>query len=320
MLAAFYERRGAAREVLRVGELPDPEPGAGEVRVRVHASAVNPTDTKSRRSPSAMPFARIVPHQDGAGIIDRAGSGVATERVGQRVWIYEAQWQRPHGTAAQFTIVPQEQAVPLPDHVSFEEGACLGIPAMTAHACLFSDGDIAGKSVLVTGGAGAVGYYAVQLARLARANVIATVGAPEQERLVRELGAGQVLDRRAPDLARRIGSVDHIVDVAFGANLPVSAEVLATGGVIATYASDAESEPRLPFRPLMLKNATVRFVLIYLVSKEGHRAAARDITAFLKTQQLRHSIARRFALAEIAAAHEAMEAGHLNGKAVIALP
>jgi NADPH2:quinone reductase len=320
MIAAWYERRGAARDVLEVGELPDPEPGPGEVRVRVHASAVNPTDTKSRRSPAPMQFPRVVPHQDGAGVIDRVGKGVPGERLGQRVWIYEAQWQRPHGTAAQLTVVAQEHAVPLPDHVSFEEGACLGIPAMTAHACLFSDGEIAGKTVLVTGGAGAVGYYAVQLARLSGARAISTVGSPEQERLVRELGIEDVLDRRAPDLARRIGMVDRIVEVAFGANLPVSAEVLAPNGVIATYASDGESEPRLPFRAFLLKNAAVRFLLIYLVSPEGHRAAARDITAHLQARRLRHSIARRFPLSDIAAAHEAMEQGHLNGKAVIEIP
>jgi NADPH2:quinone reductase len=320
MLAAFYEKRGPAREVLKVGELPDPEPGPGEVRVRVRASAVNPTDTKSRGRPSPMQFPRVVPHQDGAGIVDRVGSGVDARRVGQRVWIYEAQWQRPQGTAAQLTVVPQEQAVPLPDHVSFEEGACLGIPAITAHACLFSDGDVRGKTVLVTGGAGAVGYYAVQLARLAGANVVATVGSPQQERLVREAGIERILDRRAPDLAGRIGSVDRIVEVAFGANLSVSEQVLAANGVIATYASDAENEPRVPFRSFLLKNATVRFVLIYLVSAEGHRAAARDVTAHLQARKLRHSIARRFTLEQIAAAHEAMEAGHLNGKAIVTVP
>jgi NADPH:quinone reductase-like Zn-dependent oxidoreductase len=320
MIAAWYQKRGAAREVLQVGDRPDPTPGPGEVRVRVHASAVNPTDTKSRRSPAPMQFPCVVPHQDGAGVIDRVGAGVPEERVGQRVWIYEAQWQRPAGTAAQFTLVPQEQAVPLPDHVSFEEGACLGIPAMTAHACLFADGDIAGKRVLVTGGTGAVGFYAVQLAKLAGAQVIATVSTAEQERRVREVGIEQVVDRRAPDLAKRIGTVDRIVEVAFGANLSVTAEVLAPGGVIATYSSDAESEPRLPFRAFLLKNVTVRFVLIYLVSPAAHRAAVEEITAHLEARRLRHSIARTFPLSQIAAAHDAMEAGHLNGKVVVQIP
>jgi NADPH:quinone reductase len=320
MIAAWYERRGPAREVLQVGEMPDPEPGPGEVRVRIRASAVNPTDTKSRGRPAPMQFARVVPHQDGAGVVDRVGRDVPQSRVGQRVWIYEAQWQRPHGTAAQYSIVPQEQAVPLPDHVSFEEGACLGIPAMTAHACLFPDGDIRGKTVLVTGGAGAVGFYAVQLAKLAGARVITTVGAMDQQEKLRAAGADVVLDRRAPDLAGRIGTVDRIVEVAFGANLPVSAQVLAPGGVLATYASDAEEQPPFPVRPFLLKNATIRCVLIYLVSQEGHRAAVRDLSAHLEAGRLRHAIARRFALRDIAACHEAMEAGHLNGKAIVEIP
>jgi len=326
MIAAYYERKGAAREVLTVSDLPDPEPGPGEVRVRIAASAVNPTDTKARagrKGNMAMQFPRVIPHQDGAGTIDKVGPGVPEARVGQRVWLYEAQWQRPAGTAAQLATVPEENAVPLPDGVSFEEGACLGIPAITAHACLFSDGDIAGKTVLVAGGAGAVGYYALQLARLTGARVIVTVGSPEQEALVREAGIEEVLDRRASGLNQRIlqaiggRGVDRIVEVALGVNLALDAEVLAPSGVIATFASDADSEPVLPFRTFLLKNGTIRFVLVYLVSREAHRSAVRDLTAHLQRGRLRHSIARRFPLADIAAAHEAMEAGHLNGKVIV---
>jgi NADPH2:quinone reductase len=273
----------------------------------------------------AMPFPRVVPHQDGAGIIDRVGPGVPQERVGQRVWLYEAQRQRPFGTAAQLATVPEQNAVPLPDAVSFEEGACLGIPGITAHACLFSDGDIAGKTVLVAGGAGAVGYYALQLARLAGARVIATVGSPEQEALVRAAGIDDVLDRRESGLNQRIlratagRGVDRIVEVALGANLLLDAEVLAPSGVIASFASDAEPEPPLPFRAFLLKNATIRFVLVYLVSREAHLAAVADLTAHLEHGRLRHSIARRFPLSQIAAAHDAMEAGHLNGKVIVTL-
>ena len=328
MIAAWYEKKGPAREVLRVGELPDPEPGPGEVRIRVAASAVNPTDTKSRSgfSGATMQFPRVVPHQDGAGVIDRVGPGVPEGRAGERVWIWEAQWQRPFGTAAQLTVVPQERAVPLPAGVSFEEGACLGIPAITAHACLSGDGGVAGKTVLVAGGAGAVGFYALQLARLEGARTIVTVGSPEQERLVRGAGVEDVLDRRAPGLAERIveltkgRGVDRIVEVAFGANLPLDAKVLAASGAISTFSSDAEPEPKLPFRAFLLKNATVRFVLVYLLSPEAHQAAARDLTAHLAAGRLKHSIARRFPLGEIAAAHQAMEAGHLNGKIIVELP
>jgi NADPH2:quinone reductase len=328
MIAAYYEKKGSAREVLRVGELPDPEPRAGEVRVRIAASAVNPTDTKARTGSKgnvAMQFQRVVPHQDGAGTIDRVGPGVPEDRIGQRVWLYETQWQRPFGTAAEFATAPEEKAVPLPDGVSFEEGACLGIPAITAHACLCSDGDISGKTVLVAGGTGAVGWYALQLARLAGARTIATVSSPEQAEMVRSVGIEQVLDRREPGLNQRIlrategRGVDRIVEVALGVNLPLDIEVLAPSGVIGAFASDAVHEPTLPFRPLLLKNGTIRFVLVYLVSREAHLAAVRDLTAHLQGGRLRHSVARRFPLAEIAAAHEAMEAGHLNGKVIVTL-
>jgi NADPH2:quinone reductase len=209
MLAAWYEAKGKAREVLRVGELPDPEPGPGEVRVRVFASGVNPTDTKARggggwRGSSEMPFPRIVPHQDGAGVIDRVGSGVDPARAGERVWIYEAQWQRPFGTAAQLVTVPSANAVRLPAGVTFEEGASLGIPAMTAHECVAGGGPVAGKTVLVSGGAGAVGYFAVQIARLGGARVLATVSSAAQARLVSESGAHAVIDRKQEDVRARV--------------------------------------------------------------------------------------------------------------------
>jgi NADPH2:quinone reductase len=327
MLATWYEKKGRASEVLRVSQLPDPEPGPGEVRVQIHASAVNPTDTKARsgyRGVTKMPFPRVIPHQDGAGVIDRVGEGVASTRLGERVWIYEAQWQRPFGTAAELAVVPQDQAVPLPEGTSFEEGACLGIPAITAHRCLFADGDPRGKTVLVAGGAGAVGFYAVQLARLAGAKVIATVGSPEQAALVRAAGVEHVVDRHAPELAKRIrdlapGGVDRIVEVALGANFALDAEVLAPSGTIAAYASDSMADPPLPFTPLLLKNAALRTVLVYLISKEEHRHAVGDIGAHLTTGRLRHSIARRFGLAQIVQAHEAMEAGHLGGKVIVSV-
>jgi NADPH2:quinone reductase len=289
---------------------------------------VNPTDVKARSGQSgsaALAFARVIPHQDGAGVIDRVGEGVSPQRIGERVWIYEAQWQRPWGTAAQYTVVPQEQAVPLPENVSFAEGACLGIPAITAHHCLFADGPIAGKTVLVQGAAGAVGYYAAQLAQLSGARVIATVGAHDQARLVREAGIAQVVDRKREDVKERVlritegRGVDRIVEVALAANLDISLVVLASSGVIAAYASDNEPQPPppIPFRALLWKNATIRFVLVYFVSAEAHRAAVRDISAHLQSGALRHSIARRLPLSRIVEAHEAMEAGHLNGKLIV---
>jgi NADPH:quinone reductase len=333
MLAAWYEKNGAARDVLRCGELPDPEPGPGEVRVRVHASGVNPTDTKQRAGRprpgnAALPYARIVPHQDGAGVVDRVGKGVSPSRIGQRVWIYEAQWQRPSGTAAQYTTIPEERAVPLPDDVDFAAGACLGIPAITAHYCLFADGPVTDKTVLVQGAAGAVGYYAAQLARLSGARVIATIGSADQEQLVRDAGIAQVIDRKREDVKERVlrltadRGVDRIVEVALVANLDTSVAVIAPNAVIAAYASDVEPQPPppLPFRALLFKNATIRFALVYLVSAEAHRAAVRDISAHLASGALKHSVARRFPLSRIAEAHEAMEAGHLNGKVIVEVP
>lgn len=186
MRAAWYEKNGPAAEVLQVGDMPVPEPGPGEVRVRIVASGLNPTDVKARAGSRPMGFPRIVPHQDGAGVIDKVGRGVPASRVGEHIWLYIVQWQRPWGTAAQFTIVPATRAVPLPATATFAEGACLGIPAVTAHRCLFGDGAIDGQTVLVTGGAGAVGHYAVQLAKWAGATVIATVSSPEKRRSRRQ--------------------------------------------------------------------------------------------------------------------------------------
>jgi NADPH2:quinone reductase len=326
MKAAWYEEKGGARDVLRVGEMAVPEMGPGEVRVRLHASGVNPTDVKGRsgwRGAARMPFPRIVPHQDGAGVIEGVGAGVPESRLGQRVWLFEAQWQRPFGTAAEYAVVPARQAVRLPEAASFEEGACLGIPAMTAHRCLFADGAIAGQSVLVAGGAGAVGYYAVQLAKWGGATVIATVSSKEQETLVRAAGADHAVDRKTEDVAARVQAltggrgVDRVVEVAFGANLKTDLAVLAKNGVIATYASDDEHEPRLPFYPLMMAGVTVHFVLVYVMPEAAHEAAAKDITTCLEAGRLQHAITRRFSLDEIAEAHEAQERGHLGGKALV---
>jgi NADPH2:quinone reductase len=328
MRAAWYERKGPAREVLTVGELPIPEPGPGEVRVRIAVSAVNPTDTKSRsgwRGQTAMPFPQIVPHQDGAGIIDAVGPGVASARVGERVWIYEAQWLRAFGTAAEYVVVPSANAVRLPDSVSFADGACLGIPAMTAHRCLFADGPITGKTILVTGAAGGVGQYAVQLAKWGGATVIATVSSAEKAAQARSIGADHVLNYRDEDVAARVleltdgAGVDRVVEVAFGTNLPVSLQVLKTNGVIASYASDADPTPVVPFGQLLWKDITVRFVLVYVMGEAAHEAAVADITAALKTGSLRPVAVQRFSLAEIAAAHEAMESGHTSGKLLIDL-
>jgi NADPH2:quinone reductase len=329
MKAAWYEKKGPAREVLTVGERATPEPAEGEVRVRIHRSAVNPSDTKQRggaRGNVTMPFAFVVPHQDGAGVIDAVGAGVDARRIGERVWVYEATQGRFWGTAAQFSVVPAHKAVRLPDHTDFDAGACMGIPAMTAHRCVMADGPVAGKTVLVTGGAGAVGYYAVQIAKLEGARVIATVSREEQAARALEAGADAVINYRTEDVARRLAEltgaaagVDRVVDVAFGANLATSVAVLKPNGVIASYASDAVPEPVLPFWPLLAKDITARFVLVYAMSREAHDEAANWITAALERGALKHQFHRTFALDDIALAHEATESMKQVGKVLLAI-
>ena len=325
MKAAWFERKGPAREVLVVGDADRPSPAPGEVLVRVHASGVNPSDTKGRggaRGNAAMPWPRIVPHQDGAGTIEAVGDGVDPARIGERVWLYEAQWQRPFGTAAEYIALPTHQAARLPGAVDFAAGAALGVPAMTAHRCVFADGLVAGKTVLVTGAAGAVGFYAGQFAAHGGARVIATVSNEDQARLARDAGAELVINRRETDVAEAILAaglrVDRIVEVAFGANLATSLRVLAPNGVIATYSSDAEPEPKLPYWSLVLLDATVRFVLVYAMTREAHDAAAVAITEALEQGWLRHNIGARLPLERIAEAHELVEAGGA-GKVVIEL-
>lgn len=322
MQAAWYEKKGAARDVLRIGELPKPEPGPGEVLVAVRASGVNPSDTKSRggaRGNLAMPFPSIVPHQDGAGIVEAVGPGVPESRIGERVWLYEAQLGRPWGTAAQSVALPAERAVPMPDGLGFVEAACLGVPALTAHRCVFADGPVAGKTVLVTGGAGAVGFYAVQLAARAGARVVATVGGEAQAETARRAGADLVIDRRRPGLVEAIGerSVDRIVEVAFGANLAHSLRLLKPNGTIATYSSDAEPEPALPFWPLVMLDATVRFVLVYAMDGDAHRAAIGHVGRAAAEGWLKHDVGAVLPLDRIAEAHERVEAGGGVGKTVL---
>jgi NADPH:quinone reductase len=329
MKAAWYERKGPAREVLQIGERPTPQPGAGEVRVRVHRSAVNPSDTKNRggaRGNVAMPFPYIVPHQDGAGVVDAVGAGVDAARVGERVWVYEATLGRFQGTAAQWTVVPAHKAVPLPAGADFDAGACMGIPAMTAHRCVMADGPVAGRTVLVQGGAGAVGWYAVQIARLEGARVIATVSRDEQARRALEAGAHEVVNYRNEDVAARVAeivgsqsAVDRVIEVAFGANLATDIAMLRAGGVIATYASDAVPEPAVPFWQLLAKDLSARFVLVYAMSREAHDAAAVWITDALANGRLKHQIHRTFALEDIVAAHEATESMSKVGKVLVAI-
>lgn len=327
MRAAWYDRKGPADQVLQVGELPRPAPAAGEVLVAVHASGVNPSDVKNRSlflGPD-MPFPRVVPHQDGAGIVAAVGDGVDGKRIGERVWLYEAQLGRPFGTAADYVCVPARQAVPLPDHVGFAAGACLGVPALTAHHCVFADGPVEGQTILVTGGGGTVAGHAIRFASRKGARVIATAGNAAQAERAREAGADLVLDRAAeswdglPGLPAGSDGrfADRVVEVAFGANLDRSLRVLKTGGVIASYNSDAVPEPRLPYARLALLNATIRFVRVYAMSEEAHARAVAAVSDGLREGWLEPRAAARLPLDRIAQAHILVETGTAGGKVVL---
>ncbi len=314
MRAICYDRAGPADEVLALRDLPRPEPGPGEVLVQVAVSGANPSDAKLRagaRRPLGYPL--IVPHSDGAGRIVAAGTGVDPARIGQRVWLWNAGWERAMGSCAEFVALPSPQAVPLPDAASYADGACLGIPAQTAHRCLLADGPVAGLHVLVTGGAGAVGAYAVQMAKLSGARVIATVSGPEKAEHARAVGADHVVNYREGDAAAAIldatggRGVDRIVEVEFGGNLTLTRQVLKDNGIIAAYGSMAAPEPALPFYPMMFAAQTLRMVLVYKLPDAARAAAAADLTRWLDQGALRHPVALRVPLADTARAHRAVE-------------
>ena len=321
MRAVWYERNGAA-DVLQIGEMPDPTPGPGEVRVRIVTSGVNPSDWKRRQGLTRrMEFPRVIPHQDGAGVIDRVGPGVPESRLGERVWLYQAQIGRPFGTAAEYTVQPAIRAIPLPPNINFAEGAGLGVPAMTAHRCVFADGPVAGKTVLVTGGAGAVGHYAIQLAKLHGTRVIATVSSDQKAQIAMAAGAGATVNYRTEDTLQRLmnltsgAGVDHIVEVDFAGNFKVSREVLRDNGVLALYSAGVAPQPAVPLQ-FKASNVTVRFVLVYDMPEPAKEAAVREITRLLEGGKLRHLAGPHFPIESVRQAHQAVEGGAI-GKVVI---
>jgi NADPH:quinone reductase len=325
MLAARYTTTGAS-DVIEVTDVETPEPGPGQVRVRVAVSGVNPTDWKSRSgSTGGVPedTGFQIPDQDGAGTIDAVGEGVDPARVGERVWVYLAAWRSPWGTAAQYSVVAAEHAVPLGD-ASFDLGASLGVPAITAHRCLFADGPIDGANVLVAGGAGAVGHAAIELAVHAGANVVATVSGPEKAELARQAGAHHVVNYRDEDAADQIraaapGGVVRIVEVDLAANRDLDLAVVTNGAAVATYADPGRPLEFPAVRPLMGANITLRFVLLYFVPPAALAAGAREVAAAVAAGALTTQPLHRFALADTAAAHDAVEAGAV-GKVLIDVP
>jgi NADPH2:quinone reductase len=319
MRAALYDRHGASDEVLRVADVERPDPGHGEVRIRVEFSGVNPTDWKSRSGATARPIDGFqIPHHDGAGVIDAVGDVVDQSRIGERVWTWMAAGGRRWGTAAQWSVVPAERAVPLPDGVSLELGASLGVPAITAHRCLFADGPVAGKTILVSGGAGAVGHFAIELAKNAGARVITTVSGPEKAELAAKAGADMVVNYREPSASEQIssfGPIDRVVEVALATNLALDLAVIGPASQIVSYAAEA-TDPVVPVRACMNANVVLRFVLLYGLPAEALAKAATDITAALATGALTELPAHTFGLDDIVAAQDAVQNGAV-GKVLV---
>ena len=327
MHAAWFESFGAAKDVLKIGELDKPDAGPGEVLVRVYTSGVNPSDVKKRAGsfPNLLDDGLVVPNSDGAGVIESVGAGVDASRIGERVWLYQAQFARRFGTAAEYVAIDESRAVKLPNAVSFEVGACLGIPVMTAHRAVFADGDVAGKTVLITGGAGRVGYYAIQWASQAGATVIATASNEADKDACVHAGARHVVNHRGDDVVGQILAasggelVDRVVDVEFGANLPTTVEVLKVGGVIATYSSTQVPEPRLPFFRMMYKDLTLRTIIVYAMPESAKQQAIADIDAALRKEALHHRLAATMPLAEIASSNALIEQGRIRGAVVLTI-
>ena len=324
MKAAWYERQGAARDVLSVGEIEDPQPRAGEVRIRIAFSGVNPGDVKKREDAFGvgMPYPRVIPHSDGSGTVDSVGEGVAREWIGRRVWCYGAQSYRPFGTAAEYTAIPLKQVVPLPESVPLEQGACLGIPGITAHRAVHVGGSVKGKTVLVQGGAGAVGACAVQLAHQAGARVIATCRAESDREIASRAGADEVL-LTGGNLVEQLRAlapdgVNHIVEVAFGANIKTDTEVLAQGGSIATYATNAPM-PEIPVWQLVFVNARLLFVGSDDVPAQAKIEATRDINQSLEAGWAGLNIAEIVPLDGIVRAHELVEHPAKPGRVIVAI-
>lgn len=327
MRAAFYNKIGPADEVLLVGERPTPSPHAGEVRVRVRYSGVNPSDVKSRLgSRGPVPEGTsVIPHSDGMGVIESVGAGVDPARVGERVWIWNAAWGRTEGSAAEFVVLPQAQAVAMPAEVPDEAGACFGIPALTALHAVLTDGGVAGQRVMVAGGAGAVGHYAIQFARLCGASqILTTVSSPAKAELARAAGATDVINYREPGAAdvilqhTRGEGVDRIIELDIAANTPLNLAVIRSGGAWVVYGSGAR-EFSLPFFPLIAKAILMRFFIVYTLTPNERAVAQRLLTAFLERSALQHNIGARFPLSAIVQAHQAVESGQVLGNVVVGL-
>jgi NADPH2:quinone reductase len=325
MRAVWYERTGPAAEVLTSGEMHAPSAGTGEVRIRLEVSGVNPADVY-RRAGAHRPieFPRVIPNSDGAGIVDQIGAGVSRLKPGQRVWLFNGQRNgRAFGTAAEYIALDERLVTPLADHLSFAQGATLGIPCMTAWCCLFCDGAITGKTVLVTGGAGAVGHYAVQLAKWGGARVIATVSSEAKAEQARLAGADLVVNYRTDDVVARVREftgghgVDRVVEVDFGGNIATTLKLMAMNSTVAVYATNGNRTPVVPMRELMERCIALRTLVLFALPRQLLSAAQADITKWLAANTRLHNIAGQFALKDTASAHLAVEKGDKLGTVIV---
>ena len=325
MKAAWYTSFGLAEEVLIIGELKTPEPEPGEVKIRVYASGVNPSDTKKRlgANPALLDDGPVIPNSDGAGEIVSVGEGVSSSRVGERVWVYNAQYGRRLGTSAEYVCLPSDYAIMLPESADYNAGAMMGIPAMTSHRCVFADGSVEGQTLLITGGAGRVGYYAIQWAKEYGATVISTASSDASREQCNNAGADLVVGHPSDESVSKIldhtdgKKIDRIIEGDFGANLLPVLEVLKTGGTIATYSSMTDMNPSIPFVRMMFMDITIRMVLVYEMPKEAKEHAAKDITTMLSQNRFDNRVAKEYSLDDIASAHTLIESGKPYGSVII---
>jgi NADPH2:quinone reductase len=325
MRAAYYEKNGPARDVLSIADVDMPRPGPGEVRVKLKVSGVNPSDVKSREGRTRkIAFPRVIPHSDGAGEIEMVGDGVPARRLGERVWIWNAQWKRPFGTCAEYVVLPAAMAVALPAHVGFDAGACLGIPAMTAYHAVAVAGAGKGNTVLVTGGAGGVGHYAIQFAKALGATVLTTVSSEAKAALARQAGADHIIDYKRENVGERVMAltnktgVDAVVEMDLAANARLYPSVLHARGSVVVYGTGSAEAP-IPAQFLLVNAIAIKFVFVYELTAEERAAAVSAITRMLETKTLINNVALSMPLNDIVAAHEAVEQGRAMGNVVVTL-
>jgi NADPH2:quinone reductase len=325
MRAAFYERNGAARDVLHVADVDTPIPGPGEVRVRLKASGVNPSDVKAREGRTRkIAYPRVIPHSDGAGVIEMLGDGVPAQRKGERVWVWNAQWKRPHGTCAEYVVLPAQYAVPMPAHVSDEAGACLGIPAMTAYNAVEVAGIAKGMTVLVTGGAGGVGHYAIQFAKACGATVLTTVSSDAKAALAQKAGADHTIDYKRENVGERVAAltgkamVDAVIEMDLAANAKLYPGILHARSSVVIYGTGS-AEASIPAQSLLVNGIRLQFIYVYELTAAERNSAVNGITRMLENRTLINNVALTLPLNDIAAAHEAVEQGKAMGNVVVTL-